>query len=194
MQKSEEVVKKSIGLFIVILAFSVTGFAKKESWPEMSVFHMKSKWKNEDGKDFQLKDFGGTPTVFAMVYTSCKHTCPMITSKVAQVQSQLPEKLKGKVQLALISFDPEQDTPENLNKYKKKRKLGKEWTLLTGTESGIRQLAAVVGVNYKKEKSGDFSHSNIVTLLDQNGEVVEQVKDLSKKTDKMSAKIIELLK
>lgn len=185
---------KSLASLLFILVLSTPSFAKKSEWPEMSIFHLSSGWKNETGKDFKLEKLQGKLTVMAMVYTTCKHTCPMITSKLIDIQRKIPKKLQKNVQLSLVSFDPERDTPEVLNSYKKKRNLGSEWTLLTGSSAAIRELAAVLGVNYKKEKNGDFSHSNIITLLNKKGEVVEQIPDLSKSTDKLSKKIIELLK
>lgn len=182
-------------LFLVlIVVIANNALAKEAEFPSESVFHLKDKWRNEQNKSFQLKDFSGKPTVFAMVYTSCQHTCPMITSKVLEVQKGLPKNMQEKINLALISFDPLRDTPEKLNEYKKKRKLGSRWSLLTGTETSARKLAAIIGVSYKKEGDADYSHSNIVTLLDQNGVIVEQIKDLSKDTKKMTGEIKKLLK
>lgn len=181
-------------LLLVFVCFFVNDSqARDKDFPSESIFHLKDEWKNDQNKTFYLKNFSGKPTVFAMVYTSCQHTCPMITSKVQEVENELPKKMRGKINLALISFDPKRDTPQKLSKYKKKRKLGNQWSLLTGTESSARKLAAVVGVNYKKEGDADYSHSNIVTLIDANGVIVEQIKDLSKDTTSMKNKIKKLL-
>ena len=185
---------KKLWIVCVLLLISIASFGKSEQWPEMSVVHLSSEWKKESGKDFKLADFQGKLTLLAMVYTSCEHTCPMITSKLIDIQRKIPKDLQKNVQLSLVSFDPDRDTPDKLKIYKNKRKLGSQWTLLTGSPKAIRELAAILGVNYKKEQNGDFSHSNIITLLNKKGEVVEQVPDLSKSTDKISKKVIELLK
>lgn len=185
---------KNVVLFAALIFIFENVDAKETTFPSDSVFHLKDEWKSQEGKTFHLKDFAGKPTVFAMVYTSCQHTCPMITSKVQEVQKGLAKKFRDKINLSLISFDPLRDTPEKLRKYKKKRKLGSQWVLLTGTDSSARKLAAVVGVNYKKEGDADYSHSNIVTLLDKNGVIVDQIKDLSKETKNMTNKIEMILK
>ena len=50
----------------------------------------------------------------------------------------------------------------------------KRWHLLTGDENSISELAAVLGFKYKKEPDGSFSHSNIINVLNEAGEVVYQ--------------------
>ena len=44
------------------------------------------------------------------------------------------------------------------------------WKMLAGENaSAVRELAAVLEVNFKAEKNGDFSHSNVIALLDSDG-------------------------
>jgi len=38
----------------------------------------------------------------------------------------------------------------------------------------VRELAALVGVKYKQEADGAFSHSNLLTILNPAGEIVHQ--------------------
>ena len=90
-------------LFGAILFYGFLCLGKVSEMSEMSIFHLSSKWKNESGKEMKLKEFFmGKPTLIAMVYTSCKHTCPMITSKVIRIQRKLPGPMQKKIQLALI--------------------------------------------------------------------------------------------
>ena len=151
----------------------------KEDWPGMSIFHLQGDWKNHENKTLTLEALSGKPVVAAMVYTSCQYSCPMVTSKVTSVRNALPENLRDKVTYALISFDPKIDTPEVLNKYKEERALGDAWTLLTGSESSVRNLAGVMGVNYKQMEDGGFSHSNVVVLWNENGEIISRIDKLN---------------
>jgi len=177
-------------LFFLPLSYSEA----KQTWSDTSIFNLKDEWKNQENKTFKIEDFKGKPTVIAMVYTTCQHTCPIITSKVVSIRESLLKKLQNKVQYSLISFDPEGDTPKVLSKYKKKRKLDKNWTLLTSDPRTVRQLAGVLGVNYKPMEGGGFSHSNIITLIDKNGVIVEQIKTLNADNKTMVKKLKGLLK
>ena len=75
------------------------------------------------------------------------------------------------VKFVLASFDHKKDTPENLNDYMTKRKLSKDlWTFLSpSNEAAARELSVVLGISFKNIGDGDFSHSNVITLLDEEG-------------------------
>ena len=49
------------------------------------------------------------------------------------------------------------------------------WSLLHGESDDILELAALLGVKYKEEANGQFAHSNIITVLNADGEVVHQL-------------------
>lgn len=186
---------KSLLTLILFVSFADLGFSGEiNNWPEMSLFHLNDVWKNENSSDYQLKQMEGKPTLLIMAYTSCQHTCPMIISKTQKIWDQVPKSEKNKVQLILVSFDPKGDTPENLKKYKNKRKLGDEWTFLTGDTSKVRKLAAVLGINYKPDGKGDFSHSNVISLIDKNGVVVDQITNLGMPVESLSKKLNQLIK
>jgi protein SCO1 len=46
--------------------------------------------------------------------------------------------------------------------------------LLHGDEESVREIAALLGVKYKQEADGSFAHSNLVTILNSEGEIVHQ--------------------
>ena len=48
------------------------------------------------------------------------------------------------------------------------------WTLLRGPAADVRKLAALLGFNYEQIDSGEYVHSNLVTVLNPRGEVVFQ--------------------
>ena len=52
--------------------------------------------------------------------------------------------------------------------------MASNWTLLRGAPNDVLELAALLGVKFKKDLGGQFAHSNIITVLDANGEVVLQ--------------------
>lgn len=140
-----------------------------------SAFQLDSKWINQDGKEITLKSFQGKTLVLAMAYTSCKSACPILVSDMQRIEHALPAELKGKVSFALFSFDSKNDTPKTLTNYAQTRGLDlKNWTLLKSDKDAVRELAAVLGVRYKQDENGDFSHSNVITVLNSSGEIVHQ--------------------
>jgi protein SCO1 len=51
--------------------------------------------------------------------------------------------------------------------------------LLTGSEESILELAALTGFKYKKESDGQYSHSNTINILNEEGEVEYQHQGLN---------------
>ena len=49
-----------------------------------------------------------------------------------------------------------------------------EWTLLNGKENVTLELAALLGVKYKKTSATDYAHSNLITIINPEGEVAYQ--------------------
>lgn len=69
----------------------------------------------------------------------------------------------------MVSFDVERETPERLKYYAAKSGLNKNRTLLHGHEDAVRTLSVILNVQYEKDAGGNFSHSNIVSVLDKQG-------------------------
>ena len=140
-----------------------------------SIFNLESQWINQDGVSVSLRTLRGRPAVLAMVYTSCEHACPLIVEDMKRIEKALLEKNKVPFSFLLFSFDPARDTPKKLKAFATTRKLDpKRWTLFHGDAKSVRELAAVLGVRYKKDAAGDFDHSNVITLIDADGMIRHQ--------------------
>lgn len=87
-----------------------------------------------DGKPVTLAQelSHGQPVVLNFVFTTCTAICPVTSMIFAELQSKL-DPSHGRVHLASISIDPQQDTPEALRAYAKKYGAGKDWKFYTGT-------------------------------------------------------------
>ncbi len=151
--------------------------------PKNSIYHVQSSWKDQNSKAVQLKDLSGQKIIIGMVYTQCPHTCPMIISKIKNIEKQISESSAAgeKYKIVLASFDVKRDTPEHLKKYMKKHSLDESrWVFLSaGSEAVVRELAVVLNINFKELEDGEFSHSNVISLLDKNGVRVERLESLS---------------
>ncbi|SIS49821.1 protein SCO1/2 [Kaistella chaponensis] len=140
-----------------------------------SIFLLDSKWQNQDGKELQLKDLKGKNLVVAMIFTSCQTACPLLIADMKKVASKIdPKKLK-ETSMVLITIDPENDTPEVLKKYAQERTMyGNPWIFLRTDMESTREFANVLAVKYKKITPIIFSHSNIISIFNKNGEMVSQ--------------------
>ncbi|MCH2535050.1 MAG: SCO family protein [Bdellovibrionales bacterium] len=140
-----------------------------------SLFHLNSEWTTHDNKKINFKDLDKKKSVMAMVFTSCPSACPMIVSEMKEMQDEAKNK---DINYYLFSFDSKRDKPKKLKAFKEKMKLDKNWTLFHAKESNVRELANVLGVQYKKTADNNFIHSNVIFVLNKNGEVICQKEGL----------------
>jgi len=101
-----------------------------------------------------------------------------LTEDIKSIARKLSPEKRNETKFVLISIDPERDSVEKLKNYFQAHKLDGNWTLLTGSKSAVRELAAALGVQYNKRSNGDFNHSNLITLLDEEGVVLTQLQGL----------------
>jgi protein SCO1/2 len=149
-------------------------------YSDRSLYQLESKWTSDVAREVRLGVLHGKPQLVAMVFTSCEYACPIIVNDLKRIESALPENIRTNVGLLLISFDHERDTSKKLNDFRKRMELPLErWTLLRGDADDVRELAALLGVNYRKEARGQYAHSNVISLLNTNGEVVFQQSGLN---------------
>ncbi len=165
---------------------------KEKPITDLSIYNLPEKWTNQDGQDIELKDLRGKVLVMVMIYTSCKSACPRLTADMRNIEAKIPEEYKDKVQLVLVSIDPEVDTPKRLKDFSIKNKMtGNHWVFLRSNEENTREFAAVLAFNYKKISPIDFSHSNIISIFNAEGELAFQQEGLGVSYDKTISKIKE---
>lgn len=161
--------------------------------PEESIYNLTDTFTTQDNKTIQLKDFSGKPTVMVMIFTHCDYACPRLTADVKELEGRLG-KNADKVNFVLTSFDAERDFPDQLAKYKKDMKLDDNFTLLHGSDNAVRTLSVLLNVQYQKNQDGNFSHSNVITVLDPSGNLIYQKEGIQANHDETLKKLNELLK
>jgi protein SCO1/2 len=183
---------------ILMLFFAIQGCHKKETVvkdkpiSDLSIYNLPSKWTNQNGQNIEMKDLSGKVLVMVMIYTSCKSACPRLVADMRNIESRLPENIKEHVKLVLVSIDPEVDTPKRLKEFAIANKMdGEQWEFLRSTEENTREFAAVLAVNYKKIAPLEFSHSNIISVFNVEGELVYQQEGLGVNSDETIKKITE---
>lgn len=153
--------------------------AKTKEITDLSIYNLPSQWTTQDGKNIELKSLKGNVLVMVMIYTSCKAACPRLVADMRDIEKKLDQKTKKNVKLILVSIDPKTDTPQKLKAFAIANKMNQNpWIFLRSTEENTREFAAVLAVNYKQISPMDFSHSNIISVFNPDGELIFQQEGL----------------
>jgi protein SCO1 len=139
-----------------------------------SIYQLDARFTDDSGRAVTLGELRGRPVVLNMFFASCGYACPLQFTDMQAIRAQLPAGVRERTAFVLVSFDVARDTPAALAQYRAQRSLNGQWMLLHGNDDAVRELAALLGVKYKQEADGAFSHSNILTILNPQGEIVHQ--------------------
>ncbi len=125
-------------------------------------------------------DFEGAPLVMGFIYTHCPDICSFITANVGKVYEEMSNT--NDVQFALVTFDPERDTPEVLKTYAQAFDMDKKpFQFLTASPEVIEAFMQRVSVrtqeSYSRELEGGdrmyfLNHSDKILLIDQNSRLI----------------------
>jgi len=145
------------------------------AFTDKSLYQVASRWTTDAGKEITLGALRGKPQVVAMFFANCQYACPLIVNDMKRIEAALTPAQRARVGFTLVTFDPKRDTAQALAQYRQVRDLPYEsWTLLRGAAADVQELAALLGVRYKQDARGQFAHSNIITVLNADGEIVHQ--------------------
>lgn len=139
-----------------------------------SVYQLDAKWTNDEGATVKLASLRGKPVVLAMFFAQCEYACPVLVNDMQRLRAALPEAVRKETQLVLVSFDTARDTPAALKAYRERASLDAGWMLLRADLDTVQELAMLLGVKFKQDARGQFSHSNQFTILNRGGEIVHQ--------------------
>ncbi len=144
------------------------------------------------GEAFDSKTLDGRVWVVDFFFTTCSDVCPMMMKRMADL-SRTFELVKG-VHFVSITVNPENDTPEILDKYSSKLQTNnKNWHFLTGSREDI---TVVMRDQFKLgDKEEPVFHSTFFALVDRNGYIRGYYDGLDKqKVEKLFKDITMLLK
>lgn len=139
-----------------------------------SLYQLDAQWTNDTGARVQLAALHGRPVVLAMFFASCEYACPIIVDDMKRLGALLPADVRAQTQFVLVSFDTARDTPAALKAFRERMTLDDSWTLLRGDSANVQELAMLLGVKFKQDARGQFSHSNVITILNPLGEIAHQ--------------------
>jgi len=114
---------------------------------------------DQAGRSVTRADLLGSILVLAAFHTTCRDTCPLYTTVLAQARPKLP----ATVRVVEVSTDPVADDPAALRAYA--GLAGLDWTLLTGSAEQLTAFWGTFGV----QLSGADSHTNFLGVFDAHG-------------------------
>jgi len=121
------------------------------------------------GSARRLEDFRGKVVVLFFGFTHCPDVCPTTLADIAQAVRSLGSDAE-RVQVLMVSVDPERDTPESLAKYVTAfdpRFLG-----LRGDLEATKKAASEFKIYFEKRKQGEsytVDHSAQSYVIDPQG-------------------------
>ena len=159
---------------------SAAPVVSEKTLTDKSLYQLDAAWTDDSGRTMKLSSLRGRPQVVLMFFASCSYACPLLVHQVRQIESALPPALRDQVGFTLVTFDTEHDTPQVLKAYRLSQELPtSRWTLLHGDADAVLDLSMLLGVKFKKDARGQISHSNVITLLDADGEIAFQQSGLN---------------
>lgn len=146
---------------------------------DKSLFLLSSDWKNTRGEEKKLESYRGKVVVTSMFFTNCASACPRITADMKNIEAGLTPEEREKVQFVLITMDLARDTPEQMSKFAADHQLNDSWDLMRSDQNATMEIANVLGVRIQPLEGGGFDHSNVIHILNPEGELVYQQKGLN---------------
>ena len=121
------------------------------------------------GKPRRLEDWRGKAVVLVFGFTQCPDVCPTTLADVALALKELGPDAE-RVQVLMVSVDPERDTPQVLGKYV--TAFDPRFVALRGDLEATRKVAQDFKVYFEKRKQGEsytVDHSAQSYVIDPQG-------------------------
>jgi protein SCO1 len=127
---------------------------------------------NQNGQPFGSAQLVGKIWIADFIYTTCPGPCPMISSRMSELQKPLE---KTDVHLVSFSVDPEKDTPDVLHRYAEELQAEPgRWDFLTGPKSAIYKVSHdgfKLAISDGRDAQGIPVHSTRIVLVDRHGQI-----------------------
>jgi protein SCO1 len=127
---------------------------------------------DQHGQPWRLSDQSGKITLLFFGFTNCPDVCPTALADIAAARKQLGTDAE-RVQAALISVDPERDTPEVLGPYV--ARFDPTFVGLHGSQAELDPILKSYGVYAAKRELPNsalgytMDHTGFVYVIDQQG-------------------------
>jgi protein SCO1/2 len=169
-------------------AAPVAAYDMSAPLPADSVYQLEAPLVGADAGALGLDIHRGHPTLISMFYASCPMACPMLVADIQSLEAKLTKEERADLRVLLVSLDPDRDTPEALTEAQERYNLDTtRWTLTRTEEFHVREIAAVLGIQYRSLADGEMNHSSIITVLDRDGRIDAKLEGLQKDPEPLIA-------
>ena len=146
-----------------------------------------------EGRRVTLGALRGKPVVISLIYTSCYHICPTVTTNLARVVKIAQDALgEDSFSVLTIGFDTPVDTPDRMREFSKRKGNIDNWSFVSASAGTINRLSDDVGFLYFKSPKG-FDHLIQATVLDADGKVYRQIYGMTPEPPALVEPLKELL-
>jgi len=126
----------------------------------------------QTGATLRLSELRGKVVALTFIYTRCPlpDFCPAVDAKFAELArrvSTVSERSEN-VRLLSISFDPEHDTPEVLEKHAKLRGAKPPWSFAVADSKELAKVGPLLGLDYYPERD-QFAHNLTAAVIGPDG-------------------------
>jgi cytochrome oxidase Cu insertion factor (SCO1/SenC/PrrC family) len=158
--------------FLAWSQFQRAKLVSSELLPDLGSVPM-FRFTNEQNETVTRSDWDGQITVVNFVFTRCTGPCPLMTSRMVELQQALARRDVKNVRLVTVSVDPEFDTPEVLKTYAQSVRADPDrWSFFTGPRPAMEDFV-VRGMlqPLAEEPDGMPAHSTRFIVVDPNGKI-----------------------
>jgi protein SCO1/2 len=159
MTKAQKIVFIVAGALALLIGLSVHHLLTRQSQPKRAalvdagiILLAQSRampalqMTDQDGAAVHVDQLRGKWSLLFFGYTFCPDICPTTLANLRDVQQQLPNVTRERLQVVLISVDPHRDTPERLKQYLGYFKAGFEgWVAPVET---LQTLASAISIPF----------------------------------------------
>jgi cytochrome oxidase Cu insertion factor (SCO1/SenC/PrrC family) len=155
------------------------------------------KFENQAGEKLSLSDLHGAPVAVSFIYTRCENQrkCPLVAQTMAELDALLRhEALSPAPRVALITYDPEYDTPAQLRKFAQLNgmKSTSKAVLLRPEQQAKERLFKDLSVRVNYNERGVNLHGIQLILLDKQGRYVRTYHTLLWDNDQVARDLARL--
>lgn len=125
--------------------------------------------QDPDGKTRTMSDFRGRYVMLFFGFTQCPDVCPTALTRAVEVRKLLGDQA-GKVQVLLVTVDPERDTPTLLKEYT--AAFDPDFLALRGDLEATQAVAREFKIHYSKVPVGSsytMDHTALTYVMDAQG-------------------------
>jgi protein SCO1 len=122
------------------------------------------KLTDQNGQPFDSTQLKGKVWTAMLFFSECTGVCPMMTSRITDLQNVLTDT---RIHFVSLTVDPANDTPQRLAEYAQSANAQPRWHLLTGTVDEMKDVAN----RFKLPYDNPVDHSSKILLIDQAGSV-----------------------